>query len=134
MAKIIFKFLAIYKQNHIKETIIKEGFWGLKAIKYGIITKEQIEATRKVITRLTKKFCKLWIRVICLIPITKKAIGTRMGKGVGNFFKNISNIRQGVIILEILTNFMLSVSYIKKSLIEASKKLSVSTKLYKKII
>jgi ribosomal protein L16/L10AE len=68
------------------------------------------------------------------MPITKKAIGTRMGKGVGNFFKNISNIRQGVIILEILTNFMLSESYIKKSLTEASKKLSVSTKVYKKII
>jgi len=59
MATIVFKYLAIYKQNHIQEAVIKQGLWGLKAIKYGILTKEQLEAARRVVTRLTKKSCKL---------------------------------------------------------------------------
>lgn len=134
MTKIIFKYLNIYKQNHIKEGIIKQGLWGLKAINYGIISKEQLEATRRVVMRLTKKSCKLWIRVICLTPTTKKSIGARMGKGVGSFCKNICNVKRGDILLEIFTNLMMSDQSIKKILLEASKKLSVSTKLYKKTI
>jgi ribosomal protein L16/L10AE len=59
MAKILFKYLAIYKQNHIQESVIKQGLWGLKAVKYGVLTKEQLEATRRVVIRLTKKSCKL---------------------------------------------------------------------------
>lgn len=134
MTKIIFKYLAIYKQNHIKEGIIKQGLWGLKAMVHGIISKEQLEATRRVVMRLTKKSCKLWIRVVCLTPKTKKSIGARMGKGVGVFYKNICNVKKGDILLEIFTNLMMNDQSVKKILLEASKKLSVSTKLYKKII
>lgn len=132
MTTIVFKYLAIYKQNHIQEAVIKQGLWGLKAIKYGILTKEQLEATRRVVTRLTKKSCKLWIRIVCLTPKTKKSIGARMGKGVGNFYKNIYNVKEGDIILEIYTNLTISNQLIKNALLKASKKLSVSTKLYKK--
>lgn len=134
MTKILFKYLSIYKQNHIQEAVIKQGLWGLKAVKYGILTKEQLEATRRVIVRLTKKSCKLWIRIICLTPKTKKSIGARMGKGVGNFYKNICNVKEGDIILEIYTNLMMTNQLIKNVLLEASKKLSIPTKLYKKIV
>ena len=134
MTKITFKYLAIYKQNHIREGIIKQGLWGLKAINYGIISKEQLEATRRVVVRLTKKSCKLWIRIVCLTPKTKKSIGARMGKGVGSFYKNICNVKKGDILLEIFTNLMMTDRLIKKILLEASKKLSISTKLYRKIL
>jgi len=55
-----------------------------------------------------------------------------MGKGVGNFYKNIYNVKEGDIILEIYTNLMTSNQLIKNALLKASKKLSVSTKVYKK--
>jgi ribosomal protein L16/L10AE len=69
-----------------------------------------------------------------LTPKTKKSIGARMGKGVGNFYKNICNVKEGDIILEIYTNLMMTNQLIKNVLLEASKKLSIPTKLYKKIV
>ena len=130
----IFKISSIYKQYHRKETFIKHGLWGLKACTYGIITDSQLEAARKVISRLTKKTCKIWIRIKCRTPKTKKGIGSRMGKGIGSFDKYISNVKRGTVILEIFFSTIVSDSILKRSLTIASRKLGVSSKIYKKNI
>lgn len=134
MRKKIFKNLSIYKQNNLKETFIKQGLWGLKATRHGILTSKQLESARKVITRLTKKGCKIWIRVACLTPKTKKAIGSRMGKGVGTFYRYICNVKQGTVIMEVFSNNVLTDQFVKKALIGASKKLSIPSRLYIKLL
>ena len=63
---------------------LKFGTVGLKAIKSGTITSRQIEAARQAIVRKLNRKGKLWIRIFPAIPITKKPIEIRMGKGKGS--------------------------------------------------
>ena len=134
MKKKIFRIKKIYKQNKLKNTCLYHGLWALKTKKHGIITEKQLEATRKIISWSTKKTCKIWIRVQCTTPITKKSIGTRMGKGVGSIRNYICNIKAGTIIIELFFNTLISTHVLNDFLIIASKKLSLSVKLIKKLI
>lgn len=59
------------------------GESGLKALQAGMITSRQIEAARKAISHFTKRGGKVWIRIFPDKPVTKKAIGVRMGSGKG---------------------------------------------------
>ncbi len=49
----------------------------------GWITGNQIEAARIAMTRYTKRGGKVWIKIFPDKPITKKALGVRMGSGKG---------------------------------------------------
>ena len=60
------------------------GEYGLKSTDRGRMTARQIEAARRTITRYVKRGGKLWIRVFPDVPITKKPIEVRQGKGKGN--------------------------------------------------
>jgi len=134
MKQKIFKYKDIYKQNKLKKTAIYQGMWGLKAVQSGIITDKQLETVRKTISRLTKKLCKLWIRVKCNTPITKKSVGVRMGKGVGSISSYICNVKLGTIIFEVFFTSTISQHNLKNIFINLSKSLSIKTKLVKKII
>ena len=57
---------------------------GLKTIKSGTITSRQIEAARQAIVRKLNRKGKLWIKIFPAIPITKKPVEIRMGKGKGS--------------------------------------------------
>lgn len=77
------------------------GLYGLQSLKYGKLTYKQIEACRRTIRRGLKKLGFLFIRVFTGIPVTKKPIATRMGKGKGSIAYWISIIKKGQIIFEI---------------------------------
>jgi large subunit ribosomal protein L16 len=57
------------------------GEFGLKAIERGMITARQIEAARRAMTRHIKRGGKIWIRVFPDVPVSKKPLEVRMGKG-----------------------------------------------------
>src|SRR5271156_491158 len=59
------------------------GEYGLQALGRGYVTSQQLEASRRAITRFIKRGGKLWIRVFPDKPVTKKPAETRMGKGKG---------------------------------------------------
>ncbi|MGH8371023.1 MAG: 50S ribosomal protein L16, partial [Gammaproteobacteria bacterium] len=59
------------------------GEYGLKATERGRITARQIEAARRAMTRFVKRGGKIWIRVFPDVPVTKKPLEVRMGKGKG---------------------------------------------------
>jgi large subunit ribosomal protein L16 len=77
------------------------GEFGLKAIDRGRMTSRQIEAARRTITRFVKRGGKLWIRVFPDVPITKKPIEVRQGKGKGNVEYWIAQIQPGRMLYEI---------------------------------
>jgi large subunit ribosomal protein L16 len=59
------------------------GSHGLKALEPERVTARQIEATRRAITREMKRVGKVWIRVFPDVPVSKKPVEVRMGKGKG---------------------------------------------------
>ncbi|WJW75041.1 50S ribosomal protein L16 [Thiohalobacter sp. IOR34] len=77
------------------------GEFGIKAVSRGQLTARQIEAARRAITRHVKRGGKLWIRVFPDVPITKKPIEVRMGKGKGNVEYWVAKIQPGRVLYEI---------------------------------
>ncbi len=77
------------------------GEYGLKATERGRMTARQVEAARRTITRHVKRGGKIWIRVFPDVPITKKPIEVRQGKGKGNVEYWIAQIQPGRMLYEI---------------------------------
>ena len=62
---------------------------------------KQIEATRRVITRYTKRGGKLWIMVFPDKPITARAEESRMGSGKGAVDYWVAVVKPGTILFEL---------------------------------
>ncbi|HXX37430.1 MAG TPA: 50S ribosomal protein L16 [bacterium] len=77
------------------------GEFGLQALDRGHITSQQIEASRRAITRFIKRGGKLWIRVFPDKPVTKKPAETRMGSGKGNPELWVAVVRPGRLLFEL---------------------------------
>lgn len=76
------------------------GEYGLKATSRGRITARQIEAARRAMTRHIKRGGKTWIRIFPDVPVTKKPIEVRMGKGKGNVEYWVAKIQPGKMLYE----------------------------------
>ena len=59
------------------------GEYGLVALEPSWITSNQIEAARIAMTRYTKRGGQVWIKIFPDKPVSKKALGVRMGSGKG---------------------------------------------------
>jgi large subunit ribosomal protein L16 len=76
------------------------GEFGLKAMTRGRITARQIEAARRAMTRYIKRGGKVWIRIFPDVPITKKPVEVRMGKGKGNVEYWVAKVQPGKVLYE----------------------------------
>ncbi|MBT8144739.1 MAG: 50S ribosomal protein L16 [Gammaproteobacteria bacterium] len=76
------------------------GEFGLKATTRGRITARQIEAARRAMTRHVKRGGKIWIRVFPDVPVTKKPLEVRQGKGKGNVEYWVAKIQPGKVLYE----------------------------------
>ena len=76
------------------------GEYGLKAVERGKITARQIEAARRAMTRHIKRGGKIWIRVFPDVPVSKKPLEVRMGKGKGNVEFWVCKIQPGRMLYE----------------------------------
>ena len=102
------------------------GEFGLKALKCGHLTSQQIEAGRVAISRSVKKGGKVWIRVFPDKSITKKPAEVRMGKGKGNPELWVAVVKPGRILYEMEG---VSKEVAIEALTLAGHKLSVKTKI-----
>ena len=59
------------------------GQFGLKALEPNRVNAREIEAARRAITREMKRQGRVWIRIFPDVPVSKKPIEVRMGKGKG---------------------------------------------------
>ena len=81
--------------------VVNEGEYGLQTIDAAAITGNQIEAARVAMTRFMKRDGKVWIKIFPDKPVTRKPLGTRMGKGKGNTEFWVANVKPGRIMFEI---------------------------------
>jgi large subunit ribosomal protein L16 len=77
------------------------GEFGLKAVEPERVTARQIEAARRALTRHMKRAGRVWIRVFPDVPVSKKPIEVRMGKGKGAPEFWIARIAPGRIMFEV---------------------------------
>ena len=77
------------------------GNFGLQALEPSWITSRQIEASRRTITRYTKRGASLWIRIFPDKTVTARAAESRMGSGKGAVDYWVAVVKPGTIIFEI---------------------------------
>lgn len=77
------------------------GEFGLKALEPERITARQIEAARKTITRYMKRAGKLWIRIFPDVPVSKKPLEVRQGKGKGAVEFWAARVKAGRVMFEL---------------------------------
>lgn len=76
------------------------GRFGLKATTGAWVSSRQIEATRRVLTRYTRRGGKIWIRVFPDKPVTKKGSEVPMGSGKGAVDHYVVVVKPGMILFE----------------------------------
>jgi len=77
------------------------GQYGLKSQEPERVTARQIEAARRAITREMKRAGRVWIRVFPDLPVSKKPVEVRMGKGKGSVEFWAARVKPGRILFEI---------------------------------
>lgn len=110
-------------------SVLSFGEYGLKALDRGWITAAQIEAARKVLVHYSRREGKIWVRIFPEKPITKKALGTRMGSGKGDINKYVAVVTPGRILFELTgVSYKIGVEAFAK----AADKLPINTKFVAK--
>ena len=64
---------------------------------YGL---QSLEAARQAMTRHVKRGGKIWIRIFPHTPVTKKALGLKMGGGKGNPEYYVAKVKTGTVMFE----------------------------------
>ena len=108
---------------------ISYGEFALVSQDPGRITSNQIEAARIAMTRHTKRGGKVWIKIFPDKPITKKALGTRMGSGKGAPEGWVAVVKPGRVMFEIAG---VSEEVAREALRLAGHKLPIKCKIVKK--
>ena len=128
------KFRKAFKGRiHGKATraaVLNYGTYGLKATEPERIIGKQIEAARVALTRYMKRTGKVWTRIFPNIPVSKKPIEVRMGKGKGNPEFFACRVKPGRILFEVDG---VSEQIAKEALYKASAKLPIKTKTIKRV-
>ncbi|MBP6945984.1 MAG: large subunit ribosomal protein L16 [Parcubacteria group bacterium Greene0714_7] len=112
------------KQVATRGVTLAFGSHGLKALTSDRISSNQLEAARRAGARLLGKTGRVWIRVFPDRPDTKKGGELPMGKGKGDPYRFVVEVKPGRILFEIdgVTD-----AIAREALRKAATKLSVKT-------
>jgi large subunit ribosomal protein L16 len=105
---------------------ISFGSYGLKALAYGRLSSNEIEAARKAIAKYATKSGKIWTRVFPDRPFTQKPPEVKLGKGKGEPMGFVAPVKAGRILFEIDG---VSDKVAQEALLSAGTKISVKTKV-----
>ena len=111
-------------------TQLNFGTYGLKALSPERITARQIEAARRTMTRHMKRQGKVYIRIFPDVPVTKKPLEVRQGKGKGSVDFWAARVRPGRILFEIEG---VSETVAREALSLAAAKLPIQTKFISRV-
>lgn len=106
------------------------GAFGLKALQPDRITARQIEAARRAMTRHMKRQGKVFIRIFPDVPVSKKPLEVRQGKGKGSVEFWACRVKPGRIMFELDG---VSEEVARKALELAAAKLPIKTKFITRV-
>jgi large subunit ribosomal protein L16 len=106
------------------------GQYGLKATEPDRVTARQIEAARRALTRHMKRSGRVWIRIFPDVPVSKKPIEVRMGKGKGTPELWVCRFKPGRILFEVDG---IPLQAAREALALAAAKLPVKTRFIERI-
>ena len=109
--------------------LMNYGAFGLKALEPDRVISKQIEAARVALTRYMKRQGRVWTRIFPNIPVSKKPIEVRMGKGKGSPEYYAFRVKPGRILFEVDG---VTEAVAKVALYKASGKLPIKTKFIKR--
>ena len=124
-----------FQKNPIKKNIVSRnsknsqlirGTVALKSLENGLITLEQLESLRKVLSKKLKKNSKVWIKINPTLTKTLKLGDKRMGKGKGVPITKIFKVIKGTILVEVESFFLKTVVILLK---KARKKIPIKLKV-----
>jgi large subunit ribosomal protein L16 len=107
------------------------GQYGLKAVEPDRVTARQIEAARRAMTRHMRRVGRVWIRVFPDVPVSKKPVEVRMGKGKGAPELWACRIAPGRIMFEIDG---VTTEVAREALRLAAAKLPIKTRFVQRIV
>jgi len=113
-----------------RNNTVNFGEYGLQVQECGWITSRQLEATRRTITRYTKRGGKLWIKVFPDKSITARAAESRMGSGKGSPEYWVAVVKPGNVIFEISG---VTANVARQAMNLASYKLPLKTKFISRV-
>ena len=91
----------MWRKIAVKGEKLNFGSHGLKVLTHGWIKDREIESSRVVLARATKKFGKFWIRIFPDKPFTKKPPEVTMGAGKGDVAYFVASVSPGKVLFEI---------------------------------
>ena len=106
------------------------GSHGLKAMEPERVTARQIEAARRAMTRHMKRVGRVWIRIFPDVPVSKKPVEVRMGKGKGSPEFWAARVHPGRIMFELDG---VSDAVAKEALELAAAKLPIKTRIVTRV-
>lgn len=101
------------------------GDYALQSMGSDRITSRQIESSRQAMTRYVKRGGKIWIRIFPHTPVTRKALGLKMGGGKGSPEFFVAKVRPGTVLFEMQG---VSEEVAREAMRLASHKLPIKTK------
>jgi len=110
-------------------TTLTKGEFGLMACEGAWVSARQIEAARIAMTRYMKRGGKVFINIFPHLPLTKKPLETRQGKGKGGVEQYVAVVKEGKIMFEISD---VEEAVAREALRLASHKLPIKCKFVKK--
>ena len=95
------QFRGRMKGKATRGNVVAYGDYGLVATEPCWLTANQLEAARVAINKFTKRGGRVWINVFPQKPVSKKPIGTRMGKGKGAPEFWVAVVKPGRVLFEL---------------------------------
>ena len=111
-------------------TDLNFGSHGLKAMEPERVTARQIEAARRAMTRHMKRAGRVWIRIFPDVPVSKKPVEVRMGKGKGSPEFWAARVHPGRIMFELDG---VSDLVAREALLLAAAKLPIKTRIVARV-
>ncbi len=100
--------------------------YAIQALEAGKLTYKQLESCRRTLRRGLGKAANIYFCIFPSVPVSKKPIAARMGKGKGGLSHWIAIIKCGKVLIEVKCSNSLSALMI---LTKASTKLPIRTKI-----
>jgi large subunit ribosomal protein L16 len=95
------QFRGVWRRIATKGNKVSFGRYGLQTLDPEWITDRQIESSRVVLSRETRKMGRYWIRIFPHKPYSKKPLEVGMGSGKGEVSHYVSSVVPGTMLFEL---------------------------------